>query len=71
MMVEVGVCMPDMDPKYSSGGIPEKVHTFVGLFFGGKLDYFSVLYHSIGEISGKVKMLVKLNFPLVSYILFL
>jgi hypothetical protein len=48
-----------MDSKDSSGGFPEKVHTPVGLFLGVKLDYFSVLYYGIGEISGKVKMLVK------------
>jgi hypothetical protein len=35
--------------------LPEKIfsfHTPVGLFVGRKLIYFSVLYHSIGEISG-------------------
>jgi hypothetical protein len=36
-------------------------HTPVGLFIGGKLDYFSVLYYGIGEISGKVKISVKLE----------
>jgi hypothetical protein len=41
-----------MDSYIPPERFPEKVHIPIGLFFGRKLDYFSVLYHSIGEISG-------------------
>jgi hypothetical protein len=54
----------DMD---SSGMVSEGDlfgHTPIGLFFGRLLIYFSVLYYSIGEISGKVKISVKLDYSL-------
>jgi hypothetical protein len=38
--------------------IPKKIFSFhipIGLFFDEKLDYFSVLYYGIGEISGIFK----------------
>jgi hypothetical protein len=60
-MVKLECSSVDMDPKDSSGGFPEKVHTFIGLFIGELLVFFSVLYHTIGEISGKVKNMVKLE----------
>jgi hypothetical protein len=44
-----------MDLEESSGISSGKDlfgHTPIGLFFGRKLDYFSVLYYGIGEISG-------------------
>jgi hypothetical protein len=51
---------------YDFSGIPSGKdlfgHTPVGLFIGGLLIYFSVLYYGIGEISGKVKMMVKLDY---------
>jgi hypothetical protein len=57
------------DPQDFSGNRSGKDlfgHTPIGLFFGILLDYFSFLYHSIGEISGmvsgKVKMMVKLGY---------
>jgi hypothetical protein len=60
-MVEVGMFFGGYVLDDSSGGFPEKVHTLVGLFFSRLLIYFSVLYHTIGEISGKVKIMVKLE----------
>jgi hypothetical protein len=43
------ICMnpPEWFPEKNLFG-----HTPVGLFFGRKLIYFSVLYYGIGEISG-------------------
>jgi hypothetical protein len=40
-------------------------HTPVGLFLGRKLIYFSVLYYGIGEISGKVKISIRVGFLMV------
>jgi hypothetical protein len=40
---------------------PEKVHIPVGLFLDAKLIFFLFLYYGIGEISGKVKNMVKLE----------
>jgi hypothetical protein len=57
IMVKLECFSVDMDPEDFSGGFPEKVHTPVGLFLGGKLDYFSVLYYGIGEISGIFRIL--------------
>jgi hypothetical protein len=55
------------DLEDSFGGIPEKVHTPVGLFFDAKLDYFSVLWYGIGEISGKVKISIQVGMFMVRY----
>jgi hypothetical protein len=61
-MEKVGMFLVSYDLNESSGKVSGKDlfgNTPVGLFFGAKLDYFSVLYHSIGEISGILKILRK------------
>jgi hypothetical protein len=52
---------------FDSSGKDLFSHTPIGLFIGRKLDYFSVLYYGIGEISGKVKMLVEVGMYMVRY----
>jgi hypothetical protein len=59
---KVGLFFVSFDLYDSSGTVSGKDlfgHTFTDLFFDAKLDYFFLIYHSIGEISGIFKILRK------------